>query len=180
MKAQYDETKKYKGNQKLYSQWAMVTLSALEISPTNHSLPTRTHNTAKQRSASESSLEPTIRELRGMTESIAEHIYQSGQLPEGTREALTMLSALLTGRRECSVICRVQSPGEGLTRSSSDAGHDRAIDDFTTIQTTLQNAVAFVSPRPSPSSPLPVPGPANRRNFNSYEVLGDPESSSPP
>ena len=89
-----------------------------------------------------------------MTESIAAYIHESGELPEGTRDALTMLSALLTGRRECAVICRVQSPGEGLNRSSSEAGHEKALSDFTRIHKTLQNAVASVSPRSSPSYPL--------------------------
>ena len=173
----YEETKNYKSNQKFYSQLAMVSLSVLNTSFTNTSPPTRTSSTVKERSASESNLEPTMKELKGMTKSIADYIYDSGELPEGTRKALAMSSALLTSRRECAATRRVK-PEQDLNRSSSDAGHERAIFNFAMIHRTLQDAVAFLSRMPSPTAPLPVPRRANKQNFNMYEVLGDPQSPS--
>jgi hypothetical protein len=106
-----------------------------------------------------------------MTDSTASYLQASGKNPEGTREALAMLSAHLAGHRECAASWRVQSSNDGLGRSQSDVMHHRAIVDFTVIHKTLQDAVAFASPKQSPAPPVLKRG--NAKGFNMYELLND-------
>jgi hypothetical protein len=84
----YDKHRKYNSTHKLFSQWAIKTSSTLAIDSINARLPTPTHSEFRKRVASESNLEPTIRDLKGMTDSIALSIQTSGKIPEGTREGL--------------------------------------------------------------------------------------------
>lgn len=85
----FNITKKYKSEQKFFSQWAKKTFCALDIPCT------RDHQTH-----SEAGPDPSIQELRCMTVDIAVYIQQTENLPEGVHDALNMVFALLAGRRE--------------------------------------------------------------------------------
>jgi hypothetical protein len=76
--AKFNITKKYKSEQKFFSQWVMKTSSSLNI----------THQTP-----SETRPELSIQELRRMTDDIAANIQQTMNLPEGLHDALNMVLA---------------------------------------------------------------------------------------
>jgi len=137
-------TKKYKSEQKLFSQWVMNTFAALDISCT------REHPTH-----SESCVDPSIQELSCMTNDIAVSIQQTENFPEGIHDAINMVAALLAGRRECTALFRTLPLKDGQDRSREDASHQKAIEDFQGIYDTLQTAAAFAAPKRHSQHRLP-------------------------
>jgi hypothetical protein len=139
----FNTTKKYKSEQKFFSQWVMKTSSALNIPCTT------THQTP-----SETRPELSIQELRCMTDDIAAYIQLTENLPEGLHDALNMVFAHLAGRRECAALFRSQTLKDGQRRSKEDAGHQKAIGDFKDIYSTLRNAVALAASKKILQTPL--------------------------
>lgn len=153
-----DVTHKYKVEQRFFSQWVMKTFSVLNISCTKY------HHTS-----SETRSEPSIRELRCVTDDIAIYIRQTKSLPEGTRDALNLMFTQLADRRECAALFRAQTLEDGQNRSKEDAGHQKAIEDFNDIHETLQTAVIFALSYQT--LPLLVANRSNRQDDNTYEFL---------
>jgi hypothetical protein len=83
-------TRKYKSEQRFFSQWVMKTVADLDIPCTTD------HHTH-----SESRTEPSIHELRWMTDDIAVYIQQTENLPEGIRvpSQISMTSAVYAHRK---------------------------------------------------------------------------------
>jgi hypothetical protein len=152
----YEEHKRYKSDQKSFSIWVVKTCFSLGIVPTSTprtrpQLPTRTYSDLKQ-VASKTYSEPTIEELEKMTDSIAAYMESRGKAPEGIRDALIILSALLSGRRECGALCRIENSTDSNGRSESDIIHEDIIASLMRIQKALQDALLATSSDQPPMS----------------------------
>jgi hypothetical protein len=152
----HEAHKRYKSDQKWFSMWVTKTCSSLGIAPTPTSrprpqLPTRTYSDAKQ-VASETSSEPTFPELEKMADSIAVYTKLCGKAPEGIRDALTILSALLSGRRECKTLWRIENSTDINGLSESDITHQKAIASLVRIQKALADALPATLPDQPPAS----------------------------
>jgi hypothetical protein len=149
----FEVYKKYKNEQKFFTQWVTKTITALDVRTTT----LQTH--------SEAPPEPSIQKLQCMADSIALHIQQT------EHDALKMVVALLAGRRECAALFRALSLEDGQDRSEKDATHLNTIEEFQRIYDTLQSGLAFAAPKKTFSPPIAKH--SNPTDGNKYTILGD-------